>query len=390
MEYSDMHKHNFEEAKNKIKRFSENLPSNITFEKVDENGGFLWLFDHNVTGEELNRFMEKVQAQFINFKNNQVSIIREFSEIYKTFDYLDKEYLAGILISLKKAENAVEKANIAQEDIKKTIEALGKTVAVLKNFKDNVTGELEKLKIIGPAQIEAVQEVSTHIGELKELLSKLKHLEIFTQELQQLYLNIKDISIKLNIDVTALMQYKKTLDSYLHLGDVDTMWMDVEQSKKTIKTICTQLSDFSDEVRGNINGIKSSIIDIQEQQQIKNKELYGKIEDVSTKLNIDVTALMQYKKTLDSYLHLSDVDTMWTDVEQSKKTIKTICTQLSDLSNEVRGNINGIKSSIIDIQEQQQIKNKELYGKIKIAYYIAGGASFLIIGQLLLLLLNIL
>lgn len=28
--------------------------------------------------------------------------------------------------------------------------------------------------------------------------------------------------------------------------------------------------------------------------------------------------------------------------------------------------------------------------KIKIAYYIAGGASFLIIGQLLLLLLNIL
>ena len=303
MEYSDMKKHNFEEAKNNIKPFSENLPSNITFEKVDENGGFLWLFDHNVTGEELNRFMEKVQAQFINFKDNQISIIREFSEIYKTFDYLDKEYIAGILISLKRAEYAAEKANIAQEDIKKTIEALGKTVAVLKKFKDNVTGELEKLKIIGPAQIEAVQEVSTHIGELKELLLKLKHLEIFTQELQQLYLNIKDISIKLNIDVTALMQYKKTLDSYLHLGDVDTMWMDVEQSKKTIKTICTQLSDFSDEVRGNINGIKSSII---------------------------------------------------------------------------------------DIQEQQQIKNKELYGKIKIAYYIAGGASFLIIGQLLLLLLNIL
>lgn len=301
MEYSDIKKHNFEEAKNKIKRFSENLPSNITFEKVDEN--VLWLFDHNVTGEELNRLMEKVQAQFINLKDNQVSIIGEFREIYETFDKLDKEYIAGILISLKRAENAAEKANIAQEDIKKTIEALGKTVAVLKKFKDNVTGELEKLKIIGPAQIEAVQEVSTHIGELKELLSKLKHLEIFTQELQQLYLNIKDISIKLNIDVTALMQYKKTLDSYLHL---------------------------------------------------------------------------------------SDVDTMWTDVEQSKKTIKTICTQLSDLSNEVRGNINGIKSSIIDIQEQQQIKNKELYGKIKIAYYIAGGASFLIIGQLLLLLLNIL
>lgn len=301
MEYSDIKKHNFEEAKNKIKRFSENLPSNITFEKVDEN--VLWLFDHNVTGEELNRLMEKVQAQFINLKDNQVSIIGEFREIYETFDKLDKEYIAGILISLKRAENAAEKANIAQEDIKKTIEALGKTVAVLKKFKDNVTGELEKLKIIGPAQIEAVQEVSTHIGELKELLSKLKHLEIFTQELQQLYLNIKDISIKLNIDVTALMQYKKTLDSYLHLGDVDTMWMDVEQSKKTIKTICTQLSDFSDEVRGNINGIKSSII---------------------------------------------------------------------------------------DIQEQQQIKNKELYGKIKIAYYIAGGASFLIIGQLLLLLLNIL
>ena len=99
---------------------------------------------------------------------------------------------------------------------------------------------------------------------------------------------------------------------------------------------------------------------------------------------------MQYKKTLDSYLHLGDVDTMWMDVEQSKKIIKTICTQLSDFSDEVRGNINGIKSSIIDIQEQQQIKNKELYGKIKIAYYIAGGASFLIIGQLLLLLLNIL
>ena len=53
MDKSLIKKHNFEEAKNKIRVFSNNLPTYPYFDKVEESGGLFNWGNHNVTGKEI-------------------------------------------------------------------------------------------------------------------------------------------------------------------------------------------------------------------------------------------------------------------------------------------------------------------------------------------------
>ena len=103
-------KYNFDIAKERIKEFSEKTSSEITLKKVDTSA---WLiFDHNVTGEEFNSRIQVIQRHLRELNETNNKTIKEFREIYKTFDYLDKEYVAGILANIK----ALEKTN---DDIRK-------------------------------------------------------------------------------------------------------------------------------------------------------------------------------------------------------------------------------------------------------------------------------
>ena len=54
------------------------------------------------------------------------SIISEFKEVYKAFDYLDGEYINGIIGSIESAEEASKQALKAQSDIQNTVENLKK------------------------------------------------------------------------------------------------------------------------------------------------------------------------------------------------------------------------------------------------------------------------
>ena len=49
-----LEKHNFDESKNELKKFSDNAHVNPTLAKVDTESGLFGLFQHKVTGNELN------------------------------------------------------------------------------------------------------------------------------------------------------------------------------------------------------------------------------------------------------------------------------------------------------------------------------------------------
>ena len=134
--------HSFEAAKNHIEQFSKNTPTNLEIEKVETEGGFLWLFDHNVTGDELNRVTAQIQECLVYFNNLQAEFIKEFGQVYKALESLDGEYIPAICSAIKGAEIASNQAKEAQIDIKKTIEALKKIIDILKEHKT----KLDKLK----------------------------------------------------------------------------------------------------------------------------------------------------------------------------------------------------------------------------------------------------
>lgn len=145
MNKSLIKKHNFQVAKDKIEQLSRELPSNPCFDQVEEDAGPFGLLDHKVTGEEMNNFIGKVQDKLVSVNSSLISITNGFKEVYKAFDFLDSEYINGIIGAVESAEDASEKAVQAQSDIKKTVENLEKTVKGLVNLKQAVKQLEEKV-----------------------------------------------------------------------------------------------------------------------------------------------------------------------------------------------------------------------------------------------------
>ena len=83
-------RHNFEVSKKNIETFSKKLPSTPAFDRVEVDGGLFGWGDHKVTGTEMNNFIGKVQDKLISVNSSLKSIISEFREVYKAFDYLLK------------------------------------------------------------------------------------------------------------------------------------------------------------------------------------------------------------------------------------------------------------------------------------------------------------
>ena len=130
--------HNFEESKHQLKIFSEQTTTDLELRKVDSSGGLFGLFDHRVTGDELNNLTSQIQGYLIDMNTLHTEFIKEFGQVYTALEALDKDYIQAILIAIKAAEKANVDVKVAQEDIKRTIELQKKTINVLKQFKDKI------------------------------------------------------------------------------------------------------------------------------------------------------------------------------------------------------------------------------------------------------------
>ena len=74
-------RHNFEVSKKNIETFSNSLPSNPAFDRVEVDGGLFGLGDHKVTRNEINNFIGKVQYKLIAVNTSLRSIISELREV---------------------------------------------------------------------------------------------------------------------------------------------------------------------------------------------------------------------------------------------------------------------------------------------------------------------
>ena len=130
--------HDFENAKNQIKEFAENTPDELQLCKFPTTDGIFEIFDHKVTGAELNNFVAKLQEIIIALKARENDFTKEFGQVYTAFESLDKDYIQGILVAVKSAESASQEAKTAQEDLKVVIDRLEKTVESLDKFKAEI------------------------------------------------------------------------------------------------------------------------------------------------------------------------------------------------------------------------------------------------------------
>jgi len=371
-------KHNFEIAKREIERFSRNLPSNPSFERVEVDGGLFGWGDHKVTGTEMNQFIEIVQNKLISVNTSLRSIIGEFKQVYNAFDFLDGEYINGIIGSVECAEEASKQALTAQADIKTTVENLKKTVIGLVDLRKTVERIENTLNAQSPNDIALINRRINSLNHIYSQFSSNSHykdidtiwndveghktdLAGLHQQVAYFIEKVNQTTERINNDITTLQQYRSILESYKHLGDVDNIWRDVEEHKADLTGLHHQVDAFVE-----------------------------KVNQITERINNDITALQQYRSVLESYKHLGDVDAMWGDIEGHKVTLDKLHQQVNDFISEVHAAETEIKESIQIMEESNADAHLRYEKKIKIVYSIGGTAVGLSIIQFILQIMGVL
>lgn len=121
----------FEIARKEVESLSLQAKEHTPIEKVPEQGKFLKLGSHKVTGKELNTTATHVDESIIQTKKVQIETLRHIDQLYQALDALDAEHIAGILSAAEAAETAKNLAHINDDNIGKIIRYLKQDDRVL-------------------------------------------------------------------------------------------------------------------------------------------------------------------------------------------------------------------------------------------------------------------
>ncbi len=458
-------KPNFDLAKQKIGTSLTKVPKSVRLENFRESGTWIPWNNHNVTGAEINtNLVAPLQKMLIDQNNNIKNIFQTLNDVYQAFETLDKEYIHGILAAVKSAEmasnqakdagikaekasrqalDAVGKANIAQKDINNTIDALLSTVENLKKFKEKVTNELSILSTFSNQVSSLKQLVQTNenrynsikqsVGNVQSAsakLNKITHLDDVDLIWNDVKRHKDDLSKvhsdhelfvsqvgetigRINDDINSLQAYRSQLESYSHLSDIDTIWSNVESHKDDLSQVHADLESFVSQVRETTTRINDDINSLLAYRS--QLESYSHLSDIDTiwsnveshkddlskvhsdhelfvsqvgetigRINDDINSLQAYRSQLESYSHLGDIDTIWSDVANHKEHLSILDKLLEDLMDDTNQKTEDLKKEISEMAIAQKEINEQLSKKIKIAYRIAGCAMAFSIGQFVL------
>ncbi|MGT2757310.1 hypothetical protein [Streptococcus ovuberis] len=227
--------HDFKNAKNAIKLFSEQTLMDLDIRRVKNNKDVVEVFgdlflgrgfnlDHLVTGDELNDLTSQIQMYFHDINNTQIKLIKEFGQVYSALEALDRDYIQAIIVSIKATEETSEGIQKTQEQIKKIVENQRRTLEELKKFKQ---------KIDGYVHLDEIDQLWTYVEEQKRYLKEVDR--IGTEQAQRLETALQDVdNISKRVsasekDIQNLNENINKVNGIAHLEDVDNIWTTVKE-----------------------------------------------------------------------------------------------------------------------------------------------------------------
>ena len=321
----EIKKHNFELAKNRLKEFSEKKEAEIAIEKVETDGGFLWLFDHNVTGDEFNDRMEVIQKHLIDIYTTNNKTIKEFGEVYNALDALDKDYMTSIVASVKaieKTSNDVRtqqgvlkkhadelqeqhnKLDAHQGEIDKIVDNIKKTVNVLKLFKEKIDGlkhlaDIDKIwsdcKIVHQEVRVVSDSLSMSIKAAHESNQKnIENLEELRNTLTTSEKKIEDLYVQsctLRERIEPVAAFTLELEKIAHLQDVDEMWDSISSADSSIHSL---------------------------------KKEFNLVKEMLSKSQENINSLLDFMTKVSALEHLMEIEDVWKQTEEHKVCIEKL------------------------------------------------------------------
>lgn len=262
--------HDFQEAKNSLKKYTEQAQREVELSRVPNKGSVLKFRNHKVTGSELNHITSQIQDYLIKLNNLSQGLVSEFGQVYKAFEYLDKDYIASIVASIKSAEEVSKQEQKDRKDIRSLVDQHEQSVAVLKKFK----ADIDKLKHLTDidkawALIEKQTKISKEFSDYLSRLSQLKHLyDVDTiyadlEKLKKDFLGVSEKQLAYITELKNVYQFCDSLSNVQHIKDVDQLWDSSKVFAKDIHVIKTSLNDQSK----TISELNSALQLMQEAQQ---------------------------------------------------------------------------------------------------------------------------
>lgn len=188
--------HDFNAAKEQLKKFAEQDIKELKFDKVRTHEDFFGLewAEHGVTGKELNSLIEKLQKYFSNVYDRDQNLIKEFGEVYKALEALDKDYIQAILTSVSAIKKTNEKILIEQERIDKSIDKQTATLVALKQFKEKVSAQLSEND--SSKLVTLIEQLESRVAEIEKSSSIMKDE---SSEISQLKNELDSVKSQVNI-----------------------------------------------------------------------------------------------------------------------------------------------------------------------------------------------
>lgn len=378
--------HDFEEAKKKLKKFSEETVTDLDLEKVDYDKGVGEFFgdllfgrgiglDHKVTGEELNALTDQIQSHLISINEMQKNFIGEIGNVYKALEALDKDYIQGILIDFETAQKANKEAKIAQDNIKKTVEGQKKIIKVLQKFKEKLDN-------------------FAHIEDIDKMWNEIQKFQISIYESQA--------------SIDKLDEFKNKIDKYKHLSEVDKIWNDNQSHKKDIEDIkmgAKKLSSsLSEQIEDLFCKLNSQANILSSNEEILNKlnsiehiyevnDIWNRVDDTAKKVNNISEDIQKYtflieknnKAIDDMVIRMKKIDFVFEEYEELKEHVK----MLNQNKDSLEKKNNDLYSRLEEEHDKlEEIKNR-FSKKMKISYLLAGGSIGLVVIEFILIILGL-
>lgn len=407
-------KHNFQKTLKRLKDFSERKKEEIEIESVATyDYGFFFDSDHKVTGREFNSRIEDIQDIFIRLNKKNIEIVKEFNDVYKTFDYLDKEYISAILSVLKGVEKTSDDVKVQQVELKKHHIALERQ----QNKLDSHQGEIDNIISNMEITIRVLQK-------FKSQLDNLKHLN----EIDSIWKECKDIQTKIELvsdnfatvneeSLKKINTLENQLDVLSKKNDndmvrVETIEQDIAVLKKDIISKDTKIGTEIDKIQTLIEKYNNFYSKLKEQihileidtlwdkldchqkttekLQIEGEEVNQKIEEVKDKINIlnknDVSSNLKLE------LIEQDIDKLKNDISSKKGQLDVKINEIQSLLNEHDVYQSKLKTQIHmididtlwDIVENYQVRLEHINRKVQRGYIVSGGALVIAISAIIL------
>ena len=361
-------KHNFQKTLKRLKAFSERKQDEIEIESVATHDGIIGFFldlDHKVTGREFNSRIENIQEIFIELNKKNIEIVKEFNNIYKTFDYLDKEYISAILSVLKGVEKTSDDVKIQQAELKKHHTALEQQQNKLNSHQGEIDNIISNMEIT----IKVLQK-------FKSQLDNLKHLN----EIDTIWKDCKDIQTKIelvseNFDTVneASLMKINTLENQLDVLSqkndndmvrVETIEQDIAVLKKDIISRDTKIGKEIDEIQSLLAEHQTKIELVSENFDTVNEASLMKINTLENQLDV-----LSQKNDND----MVRVETIEQDIAVLKKDIISRDTKIGKGIDEIQS-----------LLAEHDVYQSKLKTQIQRGYIVSGGALVIAISAIVL------